>query len=116
MIRQQRYRPASGMIAQTHRVSAELADETGVRNDLGDLGASGTRRIAQAVRTVGVDVDSNPAINTPRLASRDLGRFRNRPALGHQENRLDTSVRADLGHTLQGLRKTPFIVSIKATF
>jgi hypothetical protein len=116
MIRQQRYGPAGGRIAQAHRVSAELAKETGVRKDLGDWGSSGPRGLAQAVRTVGVDIDSNPAINTPGLTAGDLGRFRNRPALDHQENRLDTSVRVDLTCTLQGLRKMAFIVSIKATF
>ena len=78
-------------------------------------GSSGTRRVTQAVRTMGVQIDPNPAIDAPGLGPGDLGRFRNRPALGHQQDRLDTPVRANPSGLLQGVRKTTFIISIETT-
>ena len=61
-------------------------------------------------------IGPNPAIDAPRPGPGNLGRFRHRAALGHQQNRLDPTVRAGIGRLLQSPGKTTFIIAVKTTF
>jgi len=50
------------------------------------------------------------------LGPGNLGRFLNRPASGHQQDRLDTPIRAGIGDLMQGTAKTTFVLPIETTF
>jgi len=65
---------------------------------------------------MGVQIGPHPAIDAPRLGPGDPSCFWNRPALGYQQDRLDTPVRANLSGLLQGTRKTMSIISIETPF
>ena len=116
MVCQKRNRPACAVIAQMHGIATELLLDAFVRDGRCGPGASGSRCILETVRVMGLEIGSDPRIDSPRLDADNLGSVLNRSALRHQQDGLDAPVGSDIPYLMKGTAEPTPIMWIETTF